>query len=1681
MNLERFLAELSQRGIKLWLEGDTLRFRAPKGIMTSEDRDLLVLHKAKIISLLSQNNTTTNDTDKTIVPVLEKRDIPLSFPQEQLWFLNQLDPNNVSYNELFALRFLGVLNILALEQSLNKIVARHAALRTNFTTVNGQPVQVIAESLILTVPVVDLSNLPASGKENEVQRLATEQAQKPFDLVSDALIQATVVKLTETEHIFLLRSHHIVWDGWSLGIMWQELAAFYNELSQDLPPLPAQYPDFAVWQRQYLTGEVLDSLQTYWKKQLLDAPPLLELPTDRARGVTQTFRGKHYRFVISKPLTEALIGLSRRQKVTLFMTLLAALQTLLYRYTGQDDLVVGSPIANRARSEFKDLIGYFVNTLVLRTCLAGNPSFEELLSRVRKVTLEAYSHRELPFEKLVEILQPERSLSYTPLFQVMLMLLDELPQIQMEGLRVSPLAVETGMARTDLALFIEKTSSGLIGEWEYNTDLFDDATIARMTGHFQTLLEGIVANPKQLISELSLLTPAEQQQLLVEWNNTKKDYPQDKCIHQLFEEQVERSPNAVAVVFEGEELTYRELNTRANQLAHYLRSLGVGTEVLVGICVERSLEMVIGLLGILKAGGAYVPLDSAYPQERLAFILEDSSASVLLTQPQLVEKLPQPSSRIAYLDFELEQIAFQSQSNPHSLVTPNNLAYVIYTSGSTGKPKGVAIEHHSTAAFLSWTEKSFTSEDITGILASTSICFDLSVFELFVPLCRGGKVILADNALSLPTLAGASEITLINTVPSAIAELVRLKSIPAGVRTINLAGEALPNKLVQKLYEQTNVRQVFNLYGPSEDTTYSTVALVEKGARIVTIGRPISNTQIYLLDSYLQPVPIGVSGELYISGDGLARGYLNRPDLTEERFIPNPFSNEPEERLYKTGDLARYLPDGNIEFLGRIDNQVKVRGFRIELGEIEAALDQHPDVKEVAVICREDTPGNKHLVAYLVSHLIPDRIPYHSECQLELDEQAIQIHTEDISTGGVALIGVPAIEQGKSIRLHLQLPSESFPRWLSGTVVWSHPPQAGVCFHLTPNEQVLIDQCLTYLLENQGLWKTLQRTVTRNLRDYLKQKLPNYMIPSAFVLMKALPLTPNGKVDRRALPALNNFHKELENKFIAPRTPTEAKLAAIWAEVLAVQQVNVEDNFFEVGGHSLLATQIISRIRQTFSIELQVRHVFEFPTIASLSQVIDTASSMQSQGQSSPSMAFDAYPPLVPVKHDTHVPLSFTQEFIWNFQRLYPESFAYNSPVGLRFTGQISPEILEKSINEIIRRHEILRTNFIVVDGQPVQAIAPELILPLEIVDLQNLSPVEREAKAQQLAVLKFQHQFNLESEPLIKITLLQLSAEEYWLLITMHHIITDGWSYGIFFQELQTLYHAFSNGLPSPLSDVALQYADFTIWQRQWLTEDVLQKQLEYWLQKLADIPSSVNFLPMEKVEPSSSLKRASSYSLVLPESQVASIKALSRSRGVTVFTILITVLKILLYKWSGNTDIIVLATTANRQTPNLEKMLGCFINDVFVRSHLDNSQTGIMLLDSVNQTVSEALVNQAIPLQKVVENFGEINPINSLRSISVSMEPPTIRENSILNYKVASIPLEGELWDENHFPLELHIHFQEEHSKSIEIVGLYSAAAFTFETIERLFIDYQEILHKLVDFPKMKIAAVASGSALN
>ncbi|MEH1860990.1 MAG: amino acid adenylation domain-containing protein [Nostoc sp.] len=1066
---------------------------------------------AQEIKQLQQQNLELSTPP--ILPRASDAELPLSFAQQRLWFLDQLQPLSAFYNVPVALRLVGTLEVAALQQSLQEIIHRHEALRTNFIKVDGKPTQVIQTQANWKVSIVDFKYLSTTEQEIATQKLAQQQAIQPFNLATEPLVRATLIVLSKTEHALLVCMHHIVFDGWSVGVFVQELAALYNAYSQGQPsllaPLPIQYADFAIWQRNWLQGDVLQSQLSYWQQQLKDAPALLSLPTDRPRPSVQTDNGAYQEFALSKELTSGLTQLSQQQGVTLFMTLLAAFDTLLYRYTGQEDILVGSPIANRDRSEIEELIGFFVNTLVMRTDLAGNPSFSELLGRVREVALSAYAHQNLPFEMLVEALQPERDLSYTPLFQVMFALQNaSTSEVELTGLTVTPLITEGATAKFDLSLLMQNTATGLVGFWEYNTDLFDASTIERMTGHFVTLLEGIIANPEQQISQLPLLTAVEQQQLLVEWNNTQADYPSDKCIHQLFEEQVQRTPDALAVVFEDQQLTYHQLNCRANQLAHYLKSLGVGADVLVGICVERSIEMVVGLLGILKAGGAYVPLDPEYPTERLRFMLEDSQVPVLLTQQKLLDRLAQHQAQLVCLDTDWQLISQLNQDNLITEAQTNNLAYVIYTSGSTGQPKGVLIAHQGLLNLVFWHNRAFniTSLDKATQLAGTA--FDAAVWELWPYLTTGAGIYLVKSQLlsSLVNLRDwliSNKIT-ISFLPTPLAQELLSLQWPTenlALRCILTGGDKLhqyPSDLIPF--------QVVNNYGPTENTVVTTSGLVvakEQEQISPTIGRAIANTQVYILDSNLQPVPVGVPGELHIAGVGLAKGYLNRPDLTTEKFISNPFEEAEGSKLYKTGDLARYLPDGNIEYLGRIDDQVKIRGFRIELAEIEALLGQHDDVQVCCVIAREETPGNKRLVAYVV-------------------------------------------------------------------------PQKEV----TP--------------------------ITNELRQFLSDQLPGYMVPTAFVILEFLPLTPNGKVNRRALPA-PDLQQELSD-YVMPNTEVERIIAGVWQKALAIEKVGIYNNFFELGGNSLLLVKINQQLQEELGLELSIVDMFNYPTIYNLSQYLNTKS-----------------------------------------------------------------------------------------------------------------------------------------------------------------------------------------------------------------------------------------------------------------------------------------------------------------------------------------------------------------------------------------------------------------------------------------------------------------------------------------
>jgi amino acid adenylation domain-containing protein len=1125
-SIAEFLFYLNNLDIKVWADGDRLRCNAPKGRLTDALRAEIAEHKEEILKFLHQGQHGSSSQLEAIESVARNRNLPLSFAQQRLWFLNQLEQNSANYNLPAAIHLKGQLQVRALHQAIQEIVLRHEVLRTTFPTVNGNPMQTIASRSNITLIEVDLRSIPKAEQAAEVERLATEEANCSFNLETGPLLRIALLQLAQKEQMLLINMHHIISDGWSMGIFVRELSTLYNAFCQGkpspLPKLPIQYADFAVWQQQWLSGKVLDTQLTYWKEQLAGIPPILELPTDRPRPPIQTFRGRTQSFQLSQELTLKLKTLSQQSEVTLFMTLLAAFATLLYRYSGQDDIVIGSPIANRNRKEIEPLIGFFVNTLVLQTNLVGNPTFLELIVRVRQMALAAYTHQDLPFEKLVEAVQPQRNLSHHPLFQVMFILQKTgLEPLELPGLTLTPLELDNAASKFDLTLSMREMESGLTGIWEYNSDLFDATTIRRMSGHFQTLLEGIVAHPQLQVSELPLIPEAERHQLLVEWNDTQVEYPA-KCIHQLFEEQVKRTPDAVALVFENQQLTYRELNARANQLAHYLQGLGVGPEILVGICLERSIEMLVGMLGILKASGAYVPMDPAYPQERLEFMLSHTQMLVLLTQAQFVAVLPSHTAKVICLDTDWNQINQKSEENPFSWAKPENLMYVIYTSGSTGKPKGVQILHQSVNNFLNSMIQQPGLKDQDTLLAVTTISFDIAVLELFLPLIVGARVVLvrreevADGAKLLTKLID-SQATVMQATPATWRLLLAAGWQRNSQLKILCGGEGIPKGLAHQLLNKGS--SVWNLYGPTEATIWSTAHEIEASQSsqsvdsLALIGRPINNTQIYILDRNFQLLPIGVPGELFIGGDGLARGYLNHPELTKQKFIPNPFSNKLASQLYKTGDLARYLSDGNIEFLGRIDYQVKIRGFRIELGEIEAILNQHPEVRETVVIAREDQPGNKRLVAYVVARQEP----------------------------------------------------------------------------LTSSE----------------------------LRRFLKKSLPEYMIPSAFVLLEALPLTPNGKVDRSSLPIPQGLCPQLEAAYVMPQTEAERLVAAVWQETLKLERVGIHDNFFELGGHSLLTVQIYSKLQEIFGQKLSIIEMFKYPTIYSLAQHLTQQQSEQASSEQS--------------------------------------------------------------------------------------------------------------------------------------------------------------------------------------------------------------------------------------------------------------------------------------------------------------------------------------------------------------------------------------------------------------------------------------------------------------------------------
>ena len=1055
---------------------------------------------------------------------------PLSPGQEAMWLICQIAPESVAYNIFITAKIHAYLEIAVVNRVWQKIIEKHPILRTTYTSYEGKPVQPVNQQENFKVEVIDASD----WSEDQLVEKIYAIADRPFNLEKDSVLRVNLFTRSAAEHILLLTMHHIAGDMWSYDLLLSEFQALYPEEVEQVSQQQTEtapdswnenktYANFVQWQAAMLSGNRGEKLWQYWQQQLAGELPILHLLPDKPRPPVKTYQGASYIVKLDEQLTEKLRYLASASNTSLYQILLTAFYVQLYRYTNQTDILIGSPMRGRTAKEFKEIVGYFSNLTVLRISVQENATFTELLAQVGKIVRQAQKHQDYPFSWLADKLQPQRDTSRSPLCQVSFAwqaqtwceAKNNSLHLQKSVLPMEPYLLGQRGGHLDLSLMVREAKGEIEPCWQYNTDLFDAATIERMAKHFVRLLNSIVLNPQQPISQLLMLTEVEQQQLLFEWNNTQADYPLDKCIHQLFEEQVERTPDHIAVVFEDQQLNYRELNARANQLAHYLQKLGVGPDVLVGICVERSLEMIVGILGILKAGGGYLPIDPEYPTERLLYILQDAQVRVLLTQKHLIAGLPKHQSELVCLDTDWSFITQAQELNPCCEVQPENLAYAIYTSGSTGEPKGVMIQHSSVVNLAHGLHQAiYAHHQISPLRVSIngSLAFDTSVKQI-IQLIYGHSLNIVPEKVRFDGHAMLSylrqqKIDVLDCTPSQLRLLISVGLLDSDnhPQSVLVGGEAIDESMWATLAKAQNIN-FYNVYGPTECTVDTTICLITANLKPV-IGRPIANVQTYILDEYLQPVPVGVPGELHIGGAGLARGYLNCPELTNEKFISHPFHQTTESRLYKTGDLARYLPDGNIEYLGRIDNQVKIRGFRIELGEIEAVLSQHNYVETTCVIAREDSPGIKRLVAYIV------------------------------------------------------------------------PPK-----NVTPS--------------------------TNQLRQFLKARLPDYMIPSAFVTLETLPLTPNGKLDHRALPE-PNLRGEIELNFVAPRNLEEEILATIWSQVLRVEPVGIYDNFFELGGDSILTIQIITRARKA-GLELTPKQLFTHQSIAELATVATRVTESQTE------------------------------------------------------------------------------------------------------------------------------------------------------------------------------------------------------------------------------------------------------------------------------------------------------------------------------------------------------------------------------------------------------------------------------------------------------------------------------------
>ena len=1926
-NIDEFFSYLRSLNVRVWVKGENLCYRAPEGVLTKPLLAQLKTHKQEIVAFISKASQASCTVVNTIGPISrlaepgEGKKFPLSFAQERLWFLNQLEPENPFYNIYLVLSLCGILHIEALQKSINEVVRRHEVLRTNFIAQDGKPVQVICQQLNIPLSVIDLRNLSKIEQSAKIRHLAEEEATKPFDLNKDLLFRAKLLQLegslTAAEHgeyVLLLTMHHIISDGWSLGIIFNELAALYEAYVQGLPsPLPElsiQYADFALWQRQWFQGKPLEEQLSYWKKQLTGIRPVIELPTDRPRPPVQSYRGGSERFEIDSDLCISLRILSHQSGATLFMMLLSAFALLLSRYSDQEDIAIGSPIANRNRKEIEPLIGFFVNTIVLRIDLSGDPTFQQLLERVRQTALEAYAHQDLPFEKLVNELQPARDLSRNPLFQVMFAL-HNAPKntLKLPDLHVSIPDFERTSSLFDMVVDMWELEDKFTGVLEYNKDLFEQSTIKRMISHFKNVLEAISMHPDRPLSALTFLTSAEMYQIMHKGKGERIEYPIDKCIHQLFEEQVNTGPDRVAAVFAGQHITYGALNARANQIAHFLRQRGLKASGFVGILETRSIDFLSAMLGIFKAGGAYVPIDPDYPKDRVLYMVKNSQINILITREVFLERFfkdeePGDLLHILCLDKSLtkgskiasngigindrRELEKMDTQNLDCVNTSRDLAYMIYTSGSTGLPKGAMVRHDGAVNHIYAQFDTLNFNHDTAFLQSAPSSADISVWQFIAPLLIGGKTVIIDleticNPIALLNVIRCQDVTLIELVPAVMKEFLDYtsslspddRSLPKLIYAM-VTGEAVSVSLVNQWLNTYPSIALVNAYGPTEAADDICQMIIEKPLpkeqMNVPIGRPLANMTLYVLDEVQRLLPVGLPGEISVAGVGVGAGYWQNDEKTSQSFIMNPYTeNQWDQVLYRTGDRGRWLPDGTLEFLGRMDHQVKIRGFRIELGEIEGVLGQHPTVGETVVKDQEDKSGERVLVAYIVPQMDEPEIqgelnklqieqvtlwedlnentynesPSHEEdptfntigwdstytglpltdqemheyidytvsrvlsykpgrvleigcgtglllyqiaphcsyyCGTDISQVALQkiesskprvkgvdhvtlLHKraddfEGIKPGSFDMVllcsvvqyfpgidylvrvlenAINAVHQNGIIflgdirnlslleayhtsvqfykapdemtgielkkRVQQQLAREQelaidpaffialkhhFPqishvsilpkrgqihnemtrfrydvvlhlhkdvssalhvhwvdwqkhrpslsdihKWLTDqhpetlglrrvastrvstemkTIIWlaeiddlqrvgqfRKTVRYGQTSGIDPEAIQQIRQYMPYDVvlsvsvgrrdgsydvvfnrratninsvpayfpffdetapvrpfrdyANNPLKEKLNAMFGHNWRAFLKNRLPDHMVPRDFMILDKLPLLPNGKIDREALPEPENLGYALASSYVAPRTPVQEALASIWAEVLGVEKVGIQNNFFELGGHSLKAMQVVSQIQKTFGLKINVRSMFNSPTIEELAEEITSEQPTR-------------FAHIEKAPNAAHYPLSHAQRRLWVLSQLEGASVAYNMPDSLMIEGKLSRSALKKAFSMLIQRHEILRTTFTLVNGEPRQKVHENLGFRINFIDLTDTQNPEQQAH--NLAREESRKVFDLENGPLIRISLLKVAESKHVLLFNMHHIIFDGYSIQVMVREFVQFYESIEKGTSLSMPPLFIQYRDYTIWQNCLLQNDAVIEHRKYWYEKLSGELPVLN-LRTDYPRPPVKTYNGSTHFFRLSKEQTEALIALGRKYNATLFIMLATLVKVLLYRYSGQEDIILGFVSAGRDHPDLEDQIGFYVNTIVLRSHIQQDISFESFLEQMRETALEAYEHQIYPFNSLVDEL--------------------------------------------------------------------------------------------------------------